>query len=35
MAAAIESMQIACTKKNAKRTEAATSEGAQARWTVV
>ena len=28
-------MPSACTKKNAKRTEAATSEGAQARWTVV
>ena len=29
------SMQRACTKKNANRTEAATSEGAKARWTVV
>lgn len=34
-AAAIASMQIACTKKKANRTEAAISDGAKARWTVV
>jgi site-specific recombinase XerC len=33
--AAIASMQIACTRKNANRAEAATSEGVNARWTVV